>query len=77
MTCEVGLSSVVDPLSSTGHILRVRIRKTNTSGNSPTIALKQGSTTIATFTYQNRVLLLHILIHCLLPKQTQLQITLL
>lgn len=50
MTCEVGLSSVDDPESSSGHIIRVRISKSSTSGNAPSFALKEGSTTIRSYT---------------------------
>jgi transposase-like protein len=53
---EVGLSDVEDPQASTGHILRVRERMQQSGGGSQattsvTIALRQGSTTIASQTY--------------------------
>lgn len=48
-TCELGLSNVTDPVSSSGHVLRVRHLKTG-AGVMGTCAaiLKQGATTIAT-----------------------------
>ena len=54
VACEVRLSDVVDPVSSTGHILRFRIGKNTTSGKQIdlNVALMQGGTTIASF---NRV----------------------
>lgn len=54
---EVGLSNVTDPTSSTGHIFRYRVAKTNAgtvdgTGNSVTVTarLMQGTTQIATDT---------------------------
>jgi hypothetical protein len=50
MTCEMGLSSVDDPESSSGHVLRIRISKSSTFGSTPSVALKEGSTTIRSST---------------------------
>lgn len=47
---EVGLSSVVDPLSSTGHIIRVRAKRGASAGTQLAVALYQGATQIAAFT---------------------------
>lgn len=48
-TIELGLSSVTDPASSTGHVYRTRHTKTNTGGKTldVTIALYQSTTLIA------------------------------
>lgn len=46
----VGLSAVTDPLSSSGHILRVRAQRDGISNNTATWRLFQGSTQIASFT---------------------------
>lgn len=47
-TAILGLSSVNDPFSSTGHILRVRAKE-DSSGDTLQVQLRQGATTIATF----------------------------
>lgn len=53
--CEVGLSDVNDPQSSSGHIVRYRYRKNLTGGNSRniTVGLVQGTTVIASQTHNN------------------------
>ena len=44
-TCELGLGSLTDPVSSTGHILRVRLQGTGSGGPERlTIALFEGAT---------------------------------
>lgn len=50
-TCEVGLSNVTDPVSASGHVLRVRNAKSG-SGSLGTCSalLMQGGTTIGTWT---------------------------
>lgn len=50
-TCEVGLSNVTDPVSSSGHVLRVRNQK-NGAGSLGTCTAKlmQGASTIGTWT---------------------------
>lgn len=48
-TCELGLSNVTDPASSTGHIIRVRARKVGTGTITCTAYLFQGATQKATF----------------------------
>lgn len=45
-SCEVGLSSVTDPVSSTGHTFRFRA---SLSGAGLSVEFKQGSTVIATY----------------------------
>jgi hypothetical protein len=47
-TCEVALGSVTDPSVSTGHIVRYRISATS---GGITVRLRQGTTTIATWTH--------------------------
>lgn len=47
-TCEVTLGSLSDPASSTGHIVRYRISST---GGGIIVRLRQGTTTIATWTH--------------------------
>ena len=47
-TCEVALSSLSDPASSAGHIVRYRISATS---GGITVRLRQGTTTIATWTH--------------------------
>lgn len=47
-TCEVTLDSLSDPASSTGHIVRYRISST---GGGITVRLRQGTTTIASWTH--------------------------
>ena len=47
-TCEVALTSLSDPASSTGHIVRYRISAT---AGGITVRLRQGTTTIATWTH--------------------------
>lgn len=51
-TCEVGLSNITDPQSSSGHIMRIRATYTGTlrSSGSLQMQLVQGSTVIAGFT---------------------------
>lgn len=52
-SCEVGLSNVGDPLSSTGHVFRYRYRKSAAGGNARniTVGLYQGGTLIAEQTH--------------------------
>lgn len=47
-TCEVALGTLSDPASSTGHIVRYRISAT---GGGIIVRLRQGTTTIATWTH--------------------------
>lgn len=47
-TCEVALGSLSDPSSSSGHIVRYRISATS---GGITVRLRQGTTTIATWTH--------------------------
>jgi hypothetical protein len=47
-TCELKLGNGIDPLSSTGHILKYRIL---TGTGTLSVALKQGSTTIASWVH--------------------------
>jgi hypothetical protein len=47
-TCEVALNTLSDPSSSTGHIVRYRI---SASSGGITVRLRQGTTTIATWTH--------------------------
>jgi len=47
-TCEVALGSLTDPASSTGHIVRYRISAT---GGGIIVRLREGSTTIASWTH--------------------------
>lgn len=50
-TCEVGLSNVTDPVSSSGHVLRVRSNKSGVGTiTSLTASLMQGASTIASTT---------------------------
>lgn len=44
-TCSLGLNGVVDPASSSGHVVRYRAK--NNGSGSVTVLLKQGTTTIA------------------------------
>lgn len=46
-TCELRLSDVTDPVSSSGHVLRIR-RKSTADGYVLTYDLRQGSTSIKT-----------------------------
>lgn len=48
-TFEVKLSALTDPVSSTGHILRIRTRDDSSIGSLINVALYQGTTSIATF----------------------------
>lgn len=54
-SCQVKLTSMIDPLSSTGHIVRYTIGKNSTGGRgiTTTITLKQGATTIANWVHSN------------------------
>jgi hypothetical protein len=50
--CVIGISSVTDPVSSTGHVVRYRYAKGQSGGGSPgvvdiVIRLREGTTTIA------------------------------
>ena len=47
-TCEVALGSLSDPASSTGHVVRYRISATS---GGITVRLRQGTTTIASWTH--------------------------
>jgi len=47
-TCELGLSTVTDPVSSASHIVRFRSRKA-LQGTSVTVTLMDGATTIRSF----------------------------
>lgn len=47
-TCEVALGSLSDPAASTGHVVRYRISST---GGGITVRLRQGTTTIASWTH--------------------------
>lgn len=47
-TCEVALGSLADPVSSSGHIVRYRIAA---DSGGITVRLRQGTTTIATWTH--------------------------
>lgn len=47
-TCEVALGSLTDPASSSGHIVRYRISATS---GGITVRLRQGTTTIASWTH--------------------------
>ena len=47
-TCEVALSSLTDPAVSTGHVVRYRISAT---GGGIIVRLRQGTTTIASWTH--------------------------
>lgn len=47
-TCSLALNGVVDPVSSSGHVIRYRAK--NSGAGSLTVTLKQGATTIATST---------------------------
>lgn len=47
-TCEVALTSLSDPASSAGHIVRYRI---SADSGGITVRLRQGTTTIATWTH--------------------------
>lgn len=49
--CKVRLSSVSDPLTSSGHIVRYRYYKRNSSRVDLVVRLKQGGTTIASWTH--------------------------
>jgi len=49
-TCEIGLSNVTDPALSTGHTIRLRVKKTGTGTISLNVFLFQGATQKATFT---------------------------
>ena len=49
-TGEVGLSNIADPLTSSGHIMRVRHRETLAGGTLNFVELRQGTTLIATLT---------------------------
>jgi len=46
--CEVALSTLTDPVSSTGHVVRYRIAA---DSGGITVRLRQGTTTIATWTH--------------------------
>jgi len=46
-TCELGLENLTDPNSSSNHILRVRLKNTNSFSESMTFALYEGTTQIA------------------------------
>ena len=47
-TCEVALGSITDPAVSTGHIVRYRL---SADAGGITVRLRQGTTTIATWTH--------------------------
>lgn len=47
--CEIGLSAVADPGTSSGQVMRYRLW--SPTGNGATVKLKQGATTIATWTH--------------------------
>ena len=49
-TAEISLFAIVDPLSSLNHIIRVRGRKGSAGTVTVTVTLRQGATTIASFT---------------------------
>jgi hypothetical protein len=52
--CEVGLSSLIDPQSSTGHVVRYTYLRTITNKNyTLLVRLMQGTTTIASWTHAN------------------------
>lgn len=52
-TIEVQLSSVSDPASSDGHVVKYRYKKANTGNVSLTVRLMQGATEIASWTHSN------------------------
>lgn len=50
-TCQIGLSAVTDPATSSGHVLMYRAQ--SSTGNTLVARLKQGTTTIASATHTN------------------------